>query len=153
MLVILKSAPTRWRLQYVVLLFTVLVVLIPSRFCLSLSAHSKVPRVVKVALTREAGSNAALGSLLAKSSSIQVWTNSQIEFYNCPTYVIFIWIQCFEIPCIQFSVFGDQDRKLQQMMDKYDVITLTSPHSALEFCESWKKAGQPSVRVASIGTC
>lgn len=84
--------------------------------------------VLKVALTRELGTNDKLSKLLSNNKNIQ----------------------CIELPCIQFFD-GDDTDKLKSEIPKNDVIILTSPQGAAVFLTAWESIGKPTVKVAVVG--
>lgn len=90
-----------------------------------MSASSPLDRPIKVALTRETGANEKLRRLL----------------HN---------VQCYQIPCIDFSVDFDVEI-LSEMVRVNDVVVITSPHSASTFLSVWREMGCPQTQVASVG--
>jgi len=83
---------------------------------------------LKVALTRELGTNDKLSKLLSNNKNIQ----------------------CIELPCIQFFD-GDDTDKVKSEIPKNDVIILTSPQGASVFLNAWESIGKPTVKVAVVG--
>jgi uroporphyrinogen-III synthase len=82
--------------------------------------------IVTIALTREAGENEKLKSLLSDYS-------------------------CIEIPCIQFSDGPDRGW-LDQAILEHDGILITSPQAATVFLSAWHAKGRPKVSVATVGS-
>lgn len=82
---------------------------------------------LKVALTREAGSNDKLKEILVGRN-----------------------IDCVEVPCIAFGPGKDLDR-LASAMTSADIIALSSPQAAAVFLTSWKGGGKPNVKIATVG--
>ena len=78
-----------------------------------------------VALTREAGANDKLLSLLKD-------------------------YQCIEIPCIEFERREDAGL-LPSELQLHDVIAITSPQSASIFLDAWRSVGSPKVKVVTVG--
>lgn len=93
-----------------------------SRYHLSLQAS------LKVALTRELGTNDKLQKLLCENKNIE----------------------CIELPCIQFFD-GDDVEKVKSEIPKNDVVILTSPQGASVFLDAWISIGKPTVNVAVVG--
>ncbi len=84
---------------------------------------------VKIALTRESGTNDNLKKLL--SPELQA--------------------NCYEIPCIQFF-HGPDLNQLPIEIGKHDIIVLTSPHGVDVFLQAWEKAGRPNhLKIAAVG--
>jgi len=81
---------------------------------------------LRVALTREAGANDKLLSLLGEE------------------------IDYFEIPCIEFDEGEDLD-KLAAAIPEYDIIAITSPQAASVFLNAWEKINKPGVKVVTVG--
>jgi len=89
-------------------------------------------RPKRIALTREAGANDKLATLLSPVQKQQQW-------------------ECVEIPCIAFGPGADTPA-LPTALTNCDVVVLTSPQAANVFLESWRAAGSPaSVRIATVG--
>jgi uroporphyrinogen-III synthase len=91
-------------------------------------------RMPLVALTRQAGANDALLSLLGNNSD----DNKLLE--------------CIELPCIAFAPGEDTD-KLPAALERYDLVVITSPQAAGVFLAACARSGRDpaSVRVATVG--
>lgn len=84
---------------------------------------------VKVALTREEGSNDKMLKILSSDKDT---------------------LHLIEIPCIAFDT-GPDIEKLSTLMELNDLIIITSPQAAGVFIDSWSKIGKPSVKIVSVG--
>lgn len=93
-----------------------------------------LPRQKKVALTREFGKNGKFGELLMQRSDI----GDLIPI---------------ELPCIE-HVAGPDRARLPKVLSKpsdFDWVVVTSPEAAAVLLAGWREAGQPTLRVASVG--
>lgn len=61
-------------------------------------------------------------------------------------------LRCMELPLIEHAD-GPDLPKLEDVLKSrvHDWVTVTSPHSAEVFCRSWKDAGKPLFRIATVG--
>lgn len=90
------------------------------------SPSAKAPRVY---LTREAGKNDKLQSLL--------------EARGVPSH---------ELPCIAFeSVPGAAELPARLASGGFEWVVITSPEAASVFLEAWEAGGRPTLRAASVG--
>lgn len=87
-------------------------------------SHLKL-EAIRIALTREAGTNEKLSKLLPD-------------------------LECVELPCIQFFD-GEDLQQLKVEMLSSDVIIITSPQSAEVFIQEWTKIGKPKMNIAVVG--
>ena len=92
-----------------------------------IKAYSNSRLFLKVALTRELGSNYKLKEILEEKN-----------------------IDCVEVPCIAFGP-GKDINQLNSAMKSTDVIVISSPQAAAVFLTSWKENGKPNVKVATVG--
>jgi hypothetical protein len=93
---------------------------------LGLASHQVDKRLVRVALTREAGANDKLLSALPN-------------------------LECYEIPCIAFEVNKDHTAVAASAANRNDIVVITSPQSAMTFLPAWESVGRPKIKVASVG--
>lgn len=89
------------------------------------SKCSQLAMSLRVALTRENGSNDKLKDLIPD-------------------------LDCFEIPCIAFSTSEDTV-KLAEAITSHDIVAITSPQAATVFLDSWDSIGKPPVTVVTVG--
>jgi len=82
-------------------------------------------KMIRIALTREKGTNEKLANLLPK-------------------------FECLELPCIMFAPGADSE-KLGDEITKHDIITITSPQGAAVLLETWIRIGRPDIKVAAVG--
>ncbi len=82
-------------------------------------------RRLKVALTREEGTNDKLAVLLPN-------------------------FDCIELPCLAFEKM-DATLQLDSAIKAHDAVVLTSPQSVNVFLEAWFRLGKPAIKVATVG--
>lgn len=94
--------------------------------------RTRIVAAVSIALTREAGKNAALRRALAHSLP-------QVE--------------CVDLPCVE-TVQGPESKELAPALSSrtWAWVIVTSPEAASVLADAWVAAGRPRLRIAAVGT-
>ncbi len=98
--------------------------------CLQISNPLTTMSAIKVALTRECGSNNKLKNLLLQDQNLD--------------------ITCVELPCIEF-ILEPGFEKLEQLTTSHDAVLLTSPQAAEVFLKYWRRSRSLKTKVVSVG--
>eukprot|EP01041_Mallomonas_annulata_P009038 gene9038-18719_t len=89
------------------------------------NTQSRVLEMVKIALTREEGTNEKLAAFLTK-------------------------YECLELPCIMFAPGEDAERLSGDILT-HDIIAITSPQGAAVLLSAWERASRPDIKIAAVG--